>query len=76
MPTASSAFWLWVRYGSYGPNVGDLHGARVVELVEGEDPATAATWIRLESGLKEVQATITDMSSKLELLKQTQCSGN
>lgn len=43
------------RYGSYGSPAG-MHGARVVVLRQGQDPAHSATWIRQEDGTQLHQA--------------------
>jgi hypothetical protein len=43
-------------YGSYGPAKGMKHGARVILLRQGEQPADSETWIRYGDGTKEVQA--------------------
>lgn len=43
------------RFGSYGPTGGLQHGARVIELVLGEDPAASATWIWQQDGTRHVQ---------------------
>jgi len=45
-------------YGSYGPGVGALVGARVILLRENQDTAQADSWIRLESGRKEKQKRV------------------
>lgn len=42
-------------FGSYGPTGGLQHGARVIELVLGEDPAASATWIWQQDGTRHVQ---------------------
>lgn len=40
--------------GNYGPS-GLSHGARVIQLVQGESAALSATWIRLVDGQREQQ---------------------
>lgn len=44
------------RWGSYGPTGGLQHGARVIELRLGEDPAGSATWVRQQDGSQQFQA--------------------
>ncbi|KAL4452418.1 hypothetical protein ABPG75_008080 [Micractinium tetrahymenae] len=43
-------------FGSYGPAGRLQHGARVIELRQGEDPAGSPTWIRQEDGSQQFQA--------------------
>jgi len=59
-------------YGSYGPGMGALVGARVILLREGQNPAFSDTWIRLESGRVERQTRRVPMSNKL--IPQVECA--
>jgi hypothetical protein len=59
-------------YGGYGP-AGLQKGARVIVLVEGQDPSTSPTWIRQEDGSRVDQGP--SPGEQKERLQQDTCAG-
>ncbi|KAK9806513.1 hypothetical protein WJX73_005719 [Symbiochloris irregularis] len=61
-------------YGSYGPPVDWQHGARVVLLRQGQAPAQAESWIRLEDGSRIDQGPTS--SEDVQAQRQSECDGS